>query len=164
MVEHLSKTDNAYIKGFNSAVADGPDAVKSWYNTAGRNMMLKSTGRMASEGGKIVNGIANIGGKGGRLFARGVPVLGGVVVGGLALMGGADMAEAATEVVANSTMVGGFALDATHLREVSSLQKTVIQFNRDPGFYLPESTGNAAADAIGQNRNMLKRLLQEGDD
>ncbi len=164
MVEHLSKTDNAYIKGFNSAVADGPDAVKSWYNTAGRNMMLKSTGRMASEGGKIVNGIANIGGKGGRLFARGVPVLGGVVVGGLALMGGADMAEAATEVVANSTMVGGFALDATHLREVSSLQKTVIQFNRDPGFYLPESTGNAAADAIGQNRNMLKRLLQGGDD
>jgi len=59
-VDKIAKTDNEYIKGFNSTVGKGPAAVARWYATKGQHITLKSTGALAKYGGKAVKGIKKI--------------------------------------------------------------------------------------------------------
>lgn len=159
-VQRILKSDNGYIKGFNKAVPKGAAAVQKWYDTAGQFMTLKSTGRAAYLGGPIVQGMVGRMAARGRLIARGVPILGTLFGAGVAYAGGARDSELAAEVVAGSTVVGGLALDASHLREVSEFQKAAINFNQDPEWYFRTDTPNETSNAIGGYFNTIKRGAQ----
>ncbi len=56
-IERISNTNNEYIKGFNNAVPGGAEAVKKWNLTEGQFIKLKSTGKVAHLGGKIIKGL-----------------------------------------------------------------------------------------------------------
>jgi len=128
-VESLDNTGNQFIKGFNSQVEGGPKAVDKWFNKTGKNIVLKSTGQAASKGGRIVTGIAKTVGFGGKL-AKGVPIVGGLIVGGASLAQGKTMDEAGVDVMMSVTG-GDIAQWAMEENPVTKAGKRIIEKRND---------------------------------
>lgn len=59
-VSNISKTKNEYIKAFNSVAPSGPKMVQQWYRSTGQFISLRSTGKLAREGGRLVSGLRRI--------------------------------------------------------------------------------------------------------
>jgi len=102
-VDHIGQTDNAFIKGFNEAVPRGPGSVDTWFRKTGQHLTLKATGKAAGEGGKIVSGMANFLGKGGKMLAKGVPIVAGALTVGAGIAEGKSANEIGADVMMSAT-------------------------------------------------------------
>lgn len=101
-VNKLKNTDNGFIKGFNKAVPKGAGTVNKWYNNHGRNIVLKSTGKIASKNAPIINGIASIAKVGGKTL-KGVPIVSGLLVVGASVAGAKTLQETNDELFVSVT-------------------------------------------------------------
>jgi hypothetical protein len=137
-VDSISNTENKFIRGFNAEVKGGPKGVDKWFNKTGKDIVLKATGQAASKGGKIVTGIAKTVGVGGRLM-KGVPIVGGLLVGGASLAQGKSVDDASIDVVMSVTG-GDIAQEAI------------------------EGIARPATDAIEKRNQQMEDTLRELDD
>ncbi len=163
-VDHVLAKDNAYIKGFNSAVSGGKTAVNKWFKSTGKSTFLKSTGLQAGRAGAtIVTGFTKVTGKvGGKAIkVLRLPMIGGIIaaatsaaqgndnenIGRDALMAasGGDLAKDAFEVVVEP-------MGKIYNHSLNQIPQTEIDadtdFNMD-GIIGPNLMNNSdAADAI----------------
>jgi len=78
------------VQGFNEAVKGGPGKVAEWYEKSGKHMILKSTGEIASKGGRVVTGMARFI-KVGEKVMKGAPVIAGLITVGTSIANGQDI-------------------------------------------------------------------------
>ncbi|MGJ8660894.1 MAG: RHS repeat-associated core domain-containing protein, partial [Bacteroidota bacterium] len=102
-VRNIDETDNKFIKGFNKNVGGGKGAITKWFNTDGKNIVLKATGELpGTRNAKVINGIAKTVKIGGKL-AKGVPIVAGVVAFGSSIAEGKSIDDASIDVVMSIT-------------------------------------------------------------
>jgi RHS repeat-associated protein len=101
LVAKIEFSSNQYIRGFNKAVPKGAAAVKKWYDKEGQKIVMKSTGQLASKGGKAVNGMVKVVGKANKIFR--VPLIGGIIATGVGMAQGKSFADASIGIVENGT-------------------------------------------------------------
>ena len=97
-VKNITYSENKFIRGFNRHVDEGPKAVKKWFKSEGKNIVLKSTGKLPNtRGAKIINGIAATANVGGKTF-KGVPIVSGLLAFGGSVASGKSIEDAGIDM------------------------------------------------------------------
>ena len=131
-VDQIMKSDNAYIKGFNKAAAEGTEAVRTWFTDEGSKIVLKSTGEFAEKkGAKILTGIAKVVRIGGKEIPGGGLLIGGVIVGIADLVQGKDQDQTTKDVLLSVTNID-IAKDLLENNPITQTGKDAIESHNAP--------------------------------